>query len=341
MVDYAASGIALIGAGAWGTTIGNLLASNGLTVGLWAKESHVMQDIADNRFNDTYLPGIKLSDNLRPIPDSRELLADARLVILGIPIQYLRHNLRKFQGCVHPDATLLNLGKGIESSTHRRASEIIREELGGSHRVACLSGPNIASEVARNHPGKAVISASDHKCLEELATLFTTPNFHLECNADLIGVELGGALKNVIALGAGIGDGLGFGVNTRSVTVCQGFAEMAMIAEKLGASPRTLYGLAGLGDLLTTCFSPESRNRRFGEGVGKGLSIEEAAHSLSGRVAEGVETTKSAYQLAQSMGLRCPIVEALYGILHCGENPRLLIEVFDTRQEARRDYQTS
>lgn len=336
MVNCASFGIALLGAGAWGTTVGNLLAGKGLAVGLWARENHVMQSIAENGFNDTYLPGIKLSSNLRPIPDREELLKDAQLVVLGIPIQYLRNNLKSIQNLVRPDATLLNLGKGIESHTHRRASEIIHEELGGSHRVACLSGPNIASEIARNHPAKAVISASDHKCLEELALLFSTSNFHLEWNADLIGVELGGALKNVIALGAGIGDGLGFGVNTRSAVVCQGFAEIVQIAERLGASPRTLYGLAGLGDLLTTCFSPESRNRRFGEAVGKGLSIEEASHSLSGRVAEGVDTSKSAYELARAMGLCCPIVEALYGILHLGQDPQLAIQILDSRQQVAR-----
>lgn len=316
--------IAVIGAGAWGTAIANIIADKGRAVRLWARESHVMEEIANTRFNDTYLPGIRLSANLHPTPDLEVCLCDVRLVVLAVPVQYLRKRLIRAKQYIQSDAVLINLGKGLEKDTLYRPSEVILSEIEGNPLVGTLSGPNIAYEVAHDEPSKALISLANHRRFPGIERVFSTKSFSVEPHADLIGVELGGALKNVVALAAGICDGLGYGTNFKSCILTQGLGEIRNIGSRLGANPETFYGLSGLGDVMTTCFSPKSRNRRFGEALGRGVSVEGASHSLGGRVAEGVDTTAAVFQLVEEFHLNCPIITTVYDILYKDSHPSLI-----------------
>lgn len=308
--------IAVVGGGAWGTAVANLLAQNGRSVRLWAKETHVMEEIARDHFNDTFLPGVHLCENLIAAPDLRDCLRDVRLIVFAVPAQYLRARLEDAKSHIRPDAVLINLGKGLEKDTLYRPSEVMLSVLGGNPLVGTLSGPNIASEVARGEPSKAVVSLTNHRRFSGIESVFSSETFYVEPNADLIGVELGGALKNVVALAAGICDGLGHGTNFKSCILAQGLAEIRKIGSRLGANPETFFGLSGLGDASTTCFSPESRNRRFGEVLGRGGSVAEAAHCLGGRVAEGVDTASAAFKLVEEFKLNSPIITTLYHILY-------------------------
>lgn len=309
------SEVAVVGAGAWGTAIANLLAIKGHLVRLWAREPHVMESIAATHFNDTYLPGFRLSENVHPMPELEACLHGMRLIVLAIPVQYLRARLTIARQFIQPNAVLINLGKGLEKGTLYRPSEIILSEIDGTPLVGTLSGPTIASEVARHEPSKAVISLMNHRRFPGIERVFSNESFSVEPHADLVGVELGGALKNTVALAAGISDGLEYGTNFKSCVLTQGLAEIRSIGNRLGANPETFFGLSGLGDTMTTCFSPESRNRRFGEALGRGAIVQEASHSLGSRVAEGVDTTAAAYQLAEELQLDCPLISTLYRIL--------------------------
>ncbi len=313
--------IAVVGGGAWGTAVANLLANNGHAVRLWAKEAHVMEEIEREHFNDTFLPGVHLCENLRAAPDLQDCLRDMRLIVFAVPAQYLRARLVEAKPHIRPEAVLINLGKGLEKETLYRPSEVILSVIEGNPLVGALSGPNIATEVARGEPSKAVISLTNHRRFPGIERVFSTETFFVEPNADLIGVELGGALKNVVALAAGICDGLGHGTNFKSCVLAQGMAEIRKIGSRLGANPETFFGLSGLGDAATTCFSLESRNRRFGEALGRGGCVDEAAHCLGGRVAEGVDTTAAAFKLVEELKLASPIISTLYEILYDNAPP--------------------
>jgi glycerol-3-phosphate dehydrogenase (NAD(P)+) len=309
---------AVLGAGSWGTTFAKVLADAGCSVVLHARRPELAHAIGETRQNAEYLPGIRLPDRLRATADAAEALADAHIVVLAVPSQSLRANLTEWAPLLPGDAVLLSLMKGIELGTTKRMSQVICEVTGaGADRVAALSGPNLAREIAEEQPAATVVACADHDRAAQVQAACHTPYFRPYTNQDLVGCELGGAVKNVIALACGITEGMGFGDNTRASLITRGLAETARLGAVLGAEPTTFAGLAGLGDLVATCSSPLSRNRTFGERLGRGMSVEEVQHSTR-QVAEGVKSCRSVLDLARAHGVDMPLTEAVVRVCHDG-----------------------
>jgi glycerol-3-phosphate dehydrogenase (NAD(P)+) len=310
--------IAVAGAGSWGTTVAHLLASKGLAVTLWARESELAGAIPRDGENARYLPGVRLSPGLRTATDLRSATQDADLLVFAIPAQSLREVVRDAAPAVRPGTVVVNLAKGIEEGTGLRCSEIVAQELRQSHPVGVLAGPNIAWEIINGTPSKAVVACSSYRYLPALREVFSTPGFKVfEC-PDLAGAELGGAIKNVVALMAGVGDGLGYGVNTKAAVITRGLQEMVRLGVLMGGHRDTFFGLSGIGDLMATSLSPHSRNRTLGEHLGRGAGLAEAEAALHGRVAEGVRTSLALHEITTSFGLDMPVMGALHGILYEG-----------------------
>ena len=309
---------AVLGAGSWGTTFAKVLADAGCTVLLHARRPELAHEIGETRENAEYLPGIRLPDRLRATADAAEALADAEIVVLAVPSQSLRDNLTEWAPLLPADAVLLSLMKGIELGSTKRMSQVICEVTGaGPDRVAALSGPNLAREIAEEQPAATVVACTDHDRAAQVQAACHTPYFRPYTNQDLVGCELGGAVKNVIALACGITEGMGFGDNTRASLITRGLAETARLGAALGAEPTTFAGLAGLGDLVATCSSPLSRNRTFGERLGRGMSVEEVQRSTR-QVAEGVKSCRSVLDLARAHGVDMPLTEAIVRVCHDG-----------------------
>ena len=279
---------AVLGAGSWGTTFAKVLADAGCTVRLHARRPELAHAIGETRENGDYLPGIRLPDRLSATADPGEALDGADIVVLAVPSQSLRTNLTEWAPLLPEDAVLLSLMKGVELGSTKRMSQVIGEVTGaGPDRVAALSGPNLAREIAEEQPAATVVACTDHDRAAQVQAACHTPYFRPYTNTDLVGCELGGAVKNVIALACGITGGMGFGDNTRASLITRGLAETARLGVALGAELTTFAGLAGLGDLVATCSSPLSRNRTFGERLGRGMSLEEVQRTTR-QVAEGV-----------------------------------------------------
>ncbi|MFC5290830.1 NAD(P)H-dependent glycerol-3-phosphate dehydrogenase [Actinokineospora guangxiensis] len=314
--------IAVLGAGSWGTTYAKVLADAGQDVVLWARRRDVAEAITARRQNAEYLPGVVLPELLRSTSDPREALAGAATVVLAVPSQSLRHNLTAWRGLLPADATLVSLAKGVELGTLSRMSEVIAEVAGvGADRVAVVSGPNLAKEIAQEQPTATVIACQDHDRAVDLQRRSTTGYFRPYTITDVVGCEIGGACKNVIALSCGMAAGLGFGANTLATLITRGLAETARLGAALGADPMTLAGLAGLGDLVATCSSPLSRNRTFGERLGRGESLAQAQAAAHGQVAEGVKSCSSIRDLAARHGVEMPITEVVHRVCHDGFHP--------------------
>jgi glycerol-3-phosphate dehydrogenase (NAD(P)+) len=295
-----------------------VLADAGCTVLLHARRPELAHEIGETRENAEYLPGIRLPDRLRATADAAEALADAEIVVLAVPSQSLRDNLTEWAPLLPADAVLLSLMKGIELGSTKRMSQVICEVTGaGPDRVAALSGPNLAREIAEEQPAATVVACTDHDRAAQVQAACHTPYFRPYTNQDLVGCELGGAVKNVIALACGITEGMGFGDNTRASLITRGLAETARLGAALGAEPTTFAGLAGLGDLVATCSSPLSRNRTFGERLGRGMSVEEVQRSTR-QVAEGVKSCRSVLDLARAHGVDMPLTEAVVRVCHDG-----------------------
>jgi glycerol-3-phosphate dehydrogenase (NAD(P)+) len=323
---------AVLGAGSWGTTFAKVLADAGCEVTLHARRPELAKAITDERENHDYLPGIRLPDAVHATADPAEALLDAGIVVLAVPSQSLRENLGEWRPLLPSDATLLSLMKGIELGTTKRMSEVICEVTGaGADRVAALSGPNLAREIAEEQPAATVIACSDTDRAEQLQTACHTPYFRPYTNPDVVGCELGGAVKNVIALACGIAEGLGFGDNTRASLITRGLAETARLGMALGAELTTFAGLAGLGDLVATCSSPLSRNRTFGEKLGQGMSLEEVQQSTR-QTAEGVKSCRSVLDLARAHDIYVPITEAVVQVCHEGQSPGAMVKAMMTRE---------
>ena len=312
--------VVVAGAGSWGTTVANLLAGKGLDVRLWAREADVATAITRAGQNPRYLPGITLHPRLRGVSALGEALSDADLAVFAIPAQSLRAVLREVAPSISSHVVIVNLAKGIEEGTGARCSEIVFQELKQANPVAALSGPNIAWEIVNGVPSKAVVACSSYRHLPALRDAFSTPCFKVYESPDLAGTELGGALKNVIAIMAGIGDGLGYGANTKSAVIARGLSEMVRIGVLMGGHRETFFGLSGMGDLMATAFSEHSRNRALGEHLGKGLSLVDAEARLNGRVAEGVRTTTALDSIRSAFELETPIIDMLGQVLN-GELP--------------------
>ncbi|QNG35785.1 NAD(P)-dependent glycerol-3-phosphate dehydrogenase [Geodermatophilaceae bacterium NBWT11] len=310
---------AVLSAGSWGTTFAKVLADAGTDVALYARRPELAASITADRENADYLPGVRLPDRVRATADPAEALAGADVVVLSIPSQTLRENLTAWTPLLPPDATLLSLMKGIELGSTRRMSEVVCDVTGaGPDRVAVLSGPNLAREIADQQPAATVIACTDTARAAALQAACHTRYFRPYTNPDVVGCELGGAVKNVIALAAGMAEGLGFGDNTRASLITRGLAETSRLGLALGADPLTFAGLAGLGDLVATCSSPLSRNRTFGEQIGRGASVAEVVAGTR-QTAEGVKSCRSVLDLARAHGVDVPITEAVVRVCHEGE----------------------
>jgi glycerol-3-phosphate dehydrogenase (NAD(P)+) len=305
--------VGIIGAGAWGTTLAIHLADAERPVSLWAHTSEASERLAHARQNERYLPGVVFPPNLRVLSTDAELREPHRLYVLAVPSSHARAALRRIGPSLHRQVPILSVVKGIEEGTHRRMSQVVSEELPG-RSVAALSGPNLAREIAAGKPGGSVVASEDTALAAELATMLSSERFRVYTNPDIVGVELCGALKNVVALAAGMVDGLGFGDSAKAGIITRGLAEMTRLGVAAGANPLTFAGLAGVGDLIATCMSPLSRNRRAGELIASGVPWPDAGEHLTG-VAEGVATVGGALELAAAHGVELPIAEQVRAVV--------------------------
>jgi glycerol-3-phosphate dehydrogenase (NAD(P)+) len=311
--------IGVIGAGAWGTTLAVMLAAAERPVTIWAHTAETNEQLAQDRENRRYLPGVVFPPNVRVASDEAYLAEPHRAYLLAVPSAHLRETIRRLAASLDPNAALLSLVKGIEEDSHLRMSEVIAQELPG-RRVAVLSGPNLAREIAAGKPAGSVVASQDDMLASEMASVLASDRFRVYTNPDVVGVELCGALKNVVALAAGMVDGLQFGDSAKAGIISRGLAEMTRLGVAVGAHPLTFAGLAGVGDLIATCMSPLSRNRRAGELMGSGLSWTDAAAQLNG-VAEGVSTVRGALALAAAHEVELPIAEQVAAVVHDGRPP--------------------
>jgi glycerol-3-phosphate dehydrogenase (NAD(P)+) len=310
---------AIVGAGGWGTALATVWARNGRDVLLWGHDRARIERLRENRVNQDYLPGVTLPENIRLTSELRDC-ASAALVVFVVPSTAFREIATNFAGLIeNSGSVLLSCTKGIEHKTGMRMSQILTEIL-PNHVSAVLSGPNLASEVARGLPTATVLGCRDEALAEELQTFLGTARFRVYRSDEVIGIELGGALKNVFAIPAGICDGLGLGDNSKAALVTRALAELLRLGGAMGGFAGTFYGLSGAGDLMATCFSQKSRNRQVGERLGRGESIEQIISSMQ-MVAEGVPTTKSAYECARELQVETPIIDEVHALLYQGKSP--------------------
>jgi glycerol-3-phosphate dehydrogenase (NAD(P)+) len=314
--------IAVLGAGSWGTTFAKVLADAGNPVELWARRPAVAEAITKRHRNDDYLPGVLLPDTITVRSDPAAVLGGAELVFLSVPSQTLRQNLRDLGGLLRPDAVLVSLMKGVENGTGKRMTTVVQEELGTPpERLAVVSGPNLATEIAREHPTAAVVASESAETAQRVGLAATNSYFRTFVNNDVIGTEFGGVLKNLIAVAIGIVDGVGYGDNTKASILTRGLAEMTAFAVAFGAQPETLSGLAGLGDLIATSESPLSRNNRAGRLLGQGYTLEDVLATM-GQVAEGLSSVEPVLELARQRGVDMPIVAQVAAVLAGRMDPR-------------------
>src|SRR3954452_14409028 len=326
------SRVAVFGAGSWGTTFAKGLADAGNDVTVWARRGEVAVAINEQHRNEDKLPGIVLPDTLVATHDPVRAVDGAELVAFAVPSQTLRENLIQWAPILPPEVTLISLMKGVELGTTMRMSEVIAEITGAAaERIAVVSGPNLAREIAEEQPTATVIACVDEARAAEVQKLSGTSYFRPYTNVDVVGCELGGAVKNVIALACGIGQGMGFGDNTVASIITRGLAETARLGECLGADPLTFAGLAGLGDLVATCNSRLSRNRTFGERLGRGETLEEAQAHTHGQVAEGVKSCRAVLQLARQHDVEVPITEAVEAVCFGSLTPPQMLELLMSR----------
>jgi glycerol-3-phosphate dehydrogenase (NAD(P)+) len=317
--------VAVFGAGSWGTGFSIVLADARNEVKIWGRRDEVCETINAKHENTEYLPGIELPPTVSASHDPAEVLADAEIVVLAVPSQSLRENLTAWAPLIPPKAVMVSLMKGIEFGTSKRMSEVIAEVTGASgSRIAVVTGPNLAREIAERQPAASVVACTDVAVAERIQTICHTATFRPYTNADVVGCELGGATKNVIALAVGMAAGLDFGDNTKATVITRGLAETSRLGLALGADPYTFAGLAGLGDLVATCWSPLSRNRTFGEKLGRGMSVEEVVHSTR-QVAEGVKSCQPIEELAGAQKVEMPIVEAVVAVVRGETTPQEML----------------
>jgi glycerol-3-phosphate dehydrogenase (NAD(P)+) len=311
--------IAVIGAGSWGTALAKVLADKGHAVTLWGRDAAQLAELDSRRENSKYLPGAALPPSLTTNPDLAAAVHDKRFVVSVVPSHTVRDVFGRAGGAMRSDAIVVSASKGIENESLATMDEVMKDVLPGKlgTRLAFLSGPSFAKEVGQGLPTAVVMAARDRQVAEAAAQLFHAERFRVYTSDDVPGVELGGALKNVIAIASGVADGLGLGYNARAALITRGLAEITRLAVRRAANPMTLAGLAGLGDLVLTCTGDLSRNRSVGLGLGRGKTIEEVLAGMS-QVAEGVKTTKSARDLADRLGVEMPITQAMYRLQYEG-----------------------
>jgi glycerol-3-phosphate dehydrogenase (NAD(P)+) len=323
--------VAVFGTGSWGTAFGMVLADAGTDVVLWGRRAELCEAITGTHENPDYLPGIRLPVALQATPEPQRALEGADVVVLALPSQTLRANLSRWVPLLAPHVVLVSLMKGIELGTTLRMSQVIAEVTGAtSDRIAVVSGPNLAGEIAAHQPAASVMACADEAVATWLQAACHTPYFRPYTNTDVVGVELAGAVKNVIALACGMAEGLGFGDNTKATIITRGLAETTRLGLALGADAATFSGLAGLGDLVATCTSPRSRNRTFGEKLGRGMSVPQIVADTR-QVAEGVKSCEPILAMARRHGVDMPIVEHVVGVVHHGVPPQEMARSLMTR----------
>ncbi|MFI5315758.1 MAG: NAD(P)H-dependent glycerol-3-phosphate dehydrogenase [Myxococcota bacterium] len=313
---------AVLGAGSFGTCFAILLAERGFEVDLWARDAHVADAIAKHARNPRYLTDFPLPESVRATASLERALADKELIVSVVPSHALREVWLRARHLIRPDALIVSASKGIEVGTGKLCSEVLMEILPRElhDRLCFLSGPSFAREIAERRPTAVALAANNENYAVAAQSLISSPQFRCYTNSDVIGVELGGALKNVIAIAVGVADGMESGLNSRAALITRGLAEMTRLGVAMGANPVTFLGLAGVGDLVLTCTGDLSRNRRVGLEIGRGRKVDEVLGELT-QVAEGVRTAKSAYELAQKLGVDMPITTGVYGMLFEGKNP--------------------
>ncbi|NLY77314.1 MAG: NAD(P)H-dependent glycerol-3-phosphate dehydrogenase [Tissierellia bacterium] len=310
--------IGILGGGSWGTALALQLNANSHPVDIWLRDHKQVEEITETRENKKYLPGVSIPEEIGISYDIEEVIYEKDIIVLAVPTHTIRQNLIDYKRLIHKDQILLNVAKGIENDTLYRVSQIVKDIL-PENPYAILSGPSHAEEVAKSMPTTVVAASESKKIAEYIQDIFMGPYFRVYTNPDVVGVELGGALKNVIALGAGISDGLGYGDNTKAAIMTRGIIEIARLGEAMGANRSTFSGLAGIGDLIVTCTSMHSRNRRAGILIGEGEALDKVTEKI-GMVVEGIKTTKSAYELSIKYNVNMPITKEIYQVLYEGKD---------------------
>ncbi|MET9935276.1 NAD(P)H-dependent glycerol-3-phosphate dehydrogenase [Streptomyces sp. NPDC000963] len=322
---------AVFGNGSWGTAFAMVLADAGCEVSLWGRRAELAKEINTTRTNPDYLPGIELPGAITATADPAEAAADADFTVLVVPSQTLRGNLAAWKPLLAPDTVLVSLMKGVELGTAERMSEVVMEVADvPAERVAVLSGPNLALEIASRQPAAAVVACVDETVAQRFQTACMTPYFRPYTNTDVVGCELGGAVKNVIGLAVGIANGMGLGDNSKATLITRGLAETTRLGLAMGADPLTFAGLAGLGDLVATCSSPLSRNNTFGTNLGRGMTLQETI-AATRQTAEGVKSCESVLDLARRHGVDMPITETVVSIVHEGKPPIVALKELMSR----------
>lgn len=318
--------IGVLGAGSWGTTLANLLASKGYNVILWVREEGLLEEIKKKRINTWFLPEIKLNSNLCYTNSLKEAVIDTDFILIVVPAQFIREVVREIGPYLTKNKIIVCASKGIEVGSLKTLSQVIFEELSGLEPIyGVLSGPSFAKEVSLGYPTAVSIGCDHKQVCERLQKIFSTKTFRVYRNEDYRGVELGGAIKNVIAIGAGICDGLGFGYNPRAALITRGLAEMSRLGVMMGAKKETFMGLSGLGDLVLTCTGDLSRNRKVGLRIGRGEKLNDILNSMK-MVAEGVKTCEALYELGRKKGVDMPITTQVYKILYEDKDPKSAVE---------------
>lgn len=324
--------IAVMGAGSWGTAFALMCVDAGRPTTLWARRQEVADEISSQHTNSGYLPDILLPDGLAATSDPDEALSDADIVVVAVPSVGLEEQLGTWGARIEQDATLVSLIKGVDVDTMRFGSQVIAETLDcDPDRVVVVSGPNLAKECARRLPAATVAAGPDQRRRQRVQAEVMAPYFRVYTNEDRIGVEVGGAVKNVVALAAGMAHGMGFGDNTMAAVITRGLAEVSRLGVALGANALTFAGLAGVGDLVATCTSPQSRNRTVGDRLGRGESLEDIISSMH-MVAEGVKSSRAILGLADDLGVEMPIAQGVVAVCHAGMDPQRLVESLLARE---------
>lgn len=321
--------IGILGAGSWGSALAVLLSEKGYQVDLWHRRKELVDEINSKRVNSKYLPGVVINKGVTAKINLEETVKGSEVIVLAVPSHGVRDLCKQIKDFVNCEQYIVNVSKGLEEGTYFRLSQVINEEL-SYNNVYVLSGPSHAEEVAKKLPTTVVVSGEKKSKCEYLQDLFSTDSFRVYTNPDMIGVELGGALKNIIALGAGISDGLGYGDNSKAALMTRGIAEISRLGKILGAKTETFAGLTGIGDLIVTCTSMHSRNRRAGILLGQGEALENVLEGI-GMVVEGVRATKTAFELASKHECDMPITAAIYKILYGGYDPKDVVTQIMTR----------
>jgi len=323
--------VAVFGTGSWGTAFAAVLADAGAEVQLWGRRAELVDQINQTHVNGDYLPELLLPEAILATNDPRQAVEGVDMVVLAVPSQQLRVNLARWVDVLPPEVPVVSLMKGVELGTTKRMSEVIAE-VGhvATERIVVISGPNLAREIAAKQPAACVVACSDESMAERVALACAAPYFRPYTNTDVVGTELGGAVKNVIALAVGMAEGMGLGDNTKSTIITRGLAETLRLGVALGADPATFSGLAGVGDLIATCMSPLSRNHTFGVNLGRGMSVQEVV-ATTRQTAEGVKSCQSILELAHHHGIDVPIIENVAAVVHEGRTPDRVADMLMSR----------